>query len=56
MKINNSKYFTNNFNLSNLQNNQKKDDLIFINQIYKCFMFSISNVRNLKKSGGYNHC
>jgi len=51
MKINNSKYFTNNFNLSNLQNNQKKDDLIFINQIYKRFMFSISNVRNLKKSG-----
>lgn len=34
---------------SNIQNNQKKDDLII--KLYKRSMFGISNVRNLKKSG-----
>jgi len=37
--------------ISNLQNNQRKDDLTIINQINKRTMFGISNVRNLKKSG-----
>jgi hypothetical protein len=38
----------NNLKKSNLQNNQRKDDLTIINQINKRTMFGISNVHNFK--------